>query len=152
LSQGYYTEGQIESALKYIFGVDSQLVADGTYYTAFAGEQIVACGGWSRRRTLFGGDQMKSDADDLLDPARDPARIRAFFVHPLWARRGIGKQIIQICEESALREGFRTMELVATLPGEPLYAALGYEVTTRFDVTMPDGILLPVVGMMKSLG
>ena len=94
LSVGYYTERQIESSLGYVFGVDSQLIADGTYYVAVAGEQIVGCGGWSKRQTLYGSDQMKGEADPLLDPARDAARIRAFFVHPEWTRRGIGRRII----------------------------------------------------------
>ena len=152
LSQGYYSAAQVESALIYIFGVDSQLVADGTYYVAVAGEEIVGCGGWSRRKTLFGGDQMKADEDNLLDPTHDPARIRAFFVHPQWARRGIGRRIIELCENAARAEGFACMELAATLPGEPLYAALGYEVTKRFDVQMADGETLPVAQMAKRLG
>ena len=111
LSQGYYTPSQVESALVYVFGVDSQLIADGTYYTAVAGDEIVGCGGWSKRSTLYGGDQMKSREDNLLDPSRDAARIRAFFVHPQWARRGIGKQLILKCEEATLADGFRSMEL-----------------------------------------
>jgi GNAT superfamily N-acetyltransferase len=151
LSAGYYTAGQVESALVHIFGVDSQLIADGTYYTALDGAEIVGCGGWSKRKMLFGGDQMKSDEDNLLDPARDPARIRAFFVHHQWSRRGIGRRIIHLCEEAAQRAGFRSMELVATLPGEPLYAAMGYAVTKRFEVAMPEGETLPVAQMVKSL-
>jgi GNAT superfamily N-acetyltransferase len=151
LSTSYYSDPQIESAITHIFGVDSQLVADGTYYAAVAGEQIVGCGGWSKRKTLYGGDQMKSAEDNLLDPTHEPARIRAFFVHPQWARQGIGKQIIQLCEEAARSDGFQSMELLATLPGEPLYAALGYEVTKRLDVAMPDGEVLPTAHMVKSL-
>lgn len=150
LSEGYYTERQVESAIAYIFGVDSQLIADGTYFVVVTDRQIVGCGGWSKRKTLFGGDQMKGDVDDLLDPAHDSARIRAFFVHPDWARRGIGRSIIDACEEAARREGFRSMELGATLPGEPLYAAMGYTVTTRFDIAMPDGESLPAAHMVKS--
>jgi GNAT superfamily N-acetyltransferase len=152
LSAGYYTTQQIESALVHIWGVDTQLIADGTYYAAISDNQIVGCGGWSRRETLFGGDQMKTDADDLLDPAHDPARIRAFYVHPRWARQGIGRRIIQLCEEAARKDGFHTMELVSTLPGEPLYAAMGYEVTQRFDVAMPDGVAIGAAQMVKSLG
>jgi GNAT superfamily N-acetyltransferase len=152
LSQGYYRAAQVESALLYIFGVDSQLIADGTYYVAVAGDEIVGCGGWSKRKTLFGGDQMKAHADDLLDPASEPARIRAFFVHPQWVRQGIGRRIIEMCEAAARAEGFGRMELAATLPGEPLYTALGYEVTARFDVPMPDGERLPVAQMAKRLG
>jgi GNAT superfamily N-acetyltransferase len=151
LSAGYYTEQQIESAIVHIFGLDSQLIADGTYYAAVMEGLIVGCGGWSKRKTLYGGDQMKSDADDLLDPAREAARIRAFFVHPSWARRGIGRGIIEVCEAAARAAGFREMELGATLPGEPLYAAMGYRVTERFDIVMPDGEALPVAHMVKSL-
>ena len=151
LSAGFYTDRQIESAIIYIFSVDSQLIADGTYFAAVAGDQIVGCGGWSKRKTLFGGDQMKNEEDELLDPAVDAARIRAFFVHPDWARRGIGRQIIEACEAAAKADGFSRMELGATLPGEPLYAAMGYEVTNRFDVAMPDGESLAVAHMVRLL-
>ena len=108
-----------------------------------ADDQIVGCGGWIKRKTLYGGDQMKSELDEPLDPTQDAARIRAFFVHPDWARRGIGRRIIEACEAAAREEGFRSMELGATLPGEPLYAAMGYTVTTRFNIVMPDGERLP---------
>ena len=162
LSQGYYTLEQIESAIKYIFGVDTQLIADGTYYVAEAEgdalraegvskRQIVGCGGWSKRKTLYGGDQMKAEQDPLLDPNVDAGRIRAFFIHPSWARRGIGRRIIQACEVAAKADGFTKMELGATLPGEPLYAAMGYEVTERFEIPLPDGITLPCAHMKKQL-
>ncbi len=151
LSTGYYTDRQIESAIVHIFGVDSQLIADGTYYAVVADDQIIGCGGWSKRKTLYGGDQMKGEGDDLLDPNYDAARIRAFFVHPNWARRGIGRSIIEACEAAAREEGFQSMELGATLPGEPLYAAMGYTVTTRFDIVMTDGESLPAAHMVKSL-
>lgn len=152
LSAGFYTPRQIDSAITHIFGVDSQLIADGTYFVVIAEDgQIVGCGGWSKRATLFGGDQMKGDADALLDPARDAGRIRAFFVYPEWTRRGIGRRIIEACEAAACAEGFRRMELGATLPGEPLYAAMGYVVTERFDIPMPDGEVLPAAHMVKSL-
>jgi GNAT superfamily N-acetyltransferase len=151
LSEGYYSDRQIESAIRHIFGVDSQLIADGTYYAAEVEGQIVGCGGWSKRRTLYGGDQMKGEIDDLLDPATDAARIRAFFVHPNWARRGIGRSIIERCEQDAREQGFTSMELGATMPGEPLYKAMGYMVTERFDIETPDGITLPCAHMTKSL-
>lgn len=151
LSAGWYTDRQIESAITHIFGVDSQLMADGTYFVVTAGDRIVGCGGWSMRKTLFGGDQMKDAADDLLDPTHDAARIRAFFVHPDWTRRGIGRRIIEACETAARAAGFRRMELGATLPGEPLYAAMGYAVTERFDIPMPGGEVLPAAHMVKSL-
>lgn len=151
LSRGYYTEQQAESAIRYIFGVDTQLVLDRTYYVAEAGNVIAGCGGWSKRKTMFGGDQMKTEADPLLDPRTDAGRIRAFFIHPEWARKGIGRRIIQACEEAACADGFKRMELVATMPGEPLYSAMGYEVTRRFDQTVADGTFIPLAHMTKTL-
>lgn len=149
LSKGYYTPQQIESAIKYIFGVDTQLISDGTYYVAEAAGQMVGCGGWSKRQTMFGGDQRKAAQDPMLDPTVDAGRIRAFFTHPTWARKGIGRRIIQACEEAAKAEGFTRLELVATLPGEPLYAAMGYTVTERMDIPMSDGTTLPAAHMQK---
>jgi N-acetylglutamate synthase-like GNAT family acetyltransferase len=149
LSKGYYTPQQIESALTYIFGVDTQLISDRTYYVAEAAGQIVGCGGWSKRKTMFGGDQMKAEHDPMLDPKTDAGRIRAFFTHPAWARQGIGRRIIQACEAAADAEGFTRLELVATLPGEPLYAAMGYEVTERMNIPMSDDITLPAAHMQK---
>jgi GNAT superfamily N-acetyltransferase len=157
LSRGYYTPEQVESAIRYIFGVDTQLISDETYFVAEAEgdavskHQIVGCGGWSKRKTLYGGDQMKEEQDPLLDPHVDAGRIRAFFIHPEWGRRGIGRRIIQACEDAAKADGFTRMELGATLPGEPLYAALGYEVTDRFDIPMADGTALPCAHMKKDL-
>ena len=151
LSKTYYTPAQVESAIRYIFGVDTQLIEDGTYYVAETEGRIVGCGGWSKRKTMFGGDQMKDAQDPLLDPAHDAGRIRAFFIHPQWARRGIGRGIIQACEDAAQAAGFCRMELVATMPGEPLYAALGYAVTRRFDQSMVDGTSLSLAHMQKQL-
>ncbi len=151
LSASYYTPEQIESALMHIFGVDTQLVADGTYYAALEGDQYAGCGGWSKRKTLFGGDQMKAAEDDLLDPTTDAARIRAFFVHPNWARQGIGRRIIQMCEAAAFQAGFRRMELAATLSGEPLYTARGYTVTERAETQTLDGVRIPLIYMAKTL-
>ena len=151
LSKGFYTPQQTESAIQYIFGVDTQLIADKTYYVAEAENQIVGCGGWSKRKTLYGGDQMKTEEDPLLDPKVDAGRIRAFFIHPDWARKGIGRRIIEACERAAKADGFAKMELGATLPGEPLYAALGYEVTDRFEIPMVDGATLPAAHMKKEL-
>lgn len=152
LSKGFYTPQQTESAIQYIFGVDTQLIADKTYYVAEADGQVVGCGGWSKRKTLYGGDQMKAEVDPLLDPGEDAGRIRAFFIHPNWARRGVGRRIIEACEEAAKADGFTKMELGATLPGEPLYAALGYVVTDRFEIPMGDGTTLPCAHMKKELG
>jgi N-acetylglutamate synthase-like GNAT family acetyltransferase len=149
LSKGYYTHQQIESAITYIFGVDTQLISDRTYYVAEAEGQIVGCGGWSKRKTMFGGDQMKAAQDPMLDPTADAGRIRAFFTHPAWARKGIGRRIIQACEDAARADRFTRLELVATLPGEPLYTAMGYEVTEHMDIPMPDGTTLPAAHMKK---
>ncbi|HEX5872337.1 MAG TPA: GNAT family N-acetyltransferase, partial [Longimicrobium sp.] len=120
LSTGYYTPVQIESSIRYVFGPDTQLIADGTYLVAESGGKVVGCGGWSARRTLYGGDQAKDADDPRLDPATEPARIRAFFVHPDHARRGIASAIYEACVNAARAAGFRALELMATLPGEPL--------------------------------
>jgi len=149
LSRDYYTESQIESAIKYIFGVDTQLVKDGTYYIAELDNVIVGCGGWGKRNTLYGGDQHKNVEDPLLDPKVDAARIRAFFVHPNYARQGIGRHIIKVCEAAAKNNGFTSFELGATLPGVPLYAAMGYEAIGRIDARLPDGEVLGIVKMRK---
>ena len=152
LSRAYYTPGQIEAAIIHVFGVDTQLIADGTYFVAEAEGRIVGCGGWSKRRTLYGGDQTKAGGEDpLLDANNDPARIRAFFIDPSWARRGIGSRIMEVCEKAAQKEGFRMLELVATLPGEPLYKAFGYEVSRRFDIVLPGEVALQLVLMKKLL-
>jgi len=151
LSKDYYTSQQIESAIKYIFGVDTQLLVDETYYVAEANNMLVACGGWSKRKTLYGGDQHKSTADPLLDPFTEAARIRAFFVHPDWARQGIGKMMNNLCEAEAIKHGFKAVELGATLPGVPLYTALGYEQLSKIQAEMPNGESLPVVKMYKTL-
>jgi GNAT superfamily N-acetyltransferase len=147
LSGPYYTPTQIDSALRHIFGPDTQLIADRTYFVIPVPEGLAAAGGWSRRRTLYGGDQMKSADDPLLDPATEPARIRAFFVHPDWARRGLGRQLYDRCAADAGAAGFRTLELMATLPGEPLYRALGFEEVER---TVAVGEL-PVVRMRRAI-
>lgn len=151
LSASVYSAVQIEAALTHIFGVDTQLIADGTYYVIEAEEAIVAAGGWSARQTLFGGDQMKSDADATIDPATMPARIRAFFVDPGWTRRGLARRLYDACEAAARARGFRRFELMATLPGVPLYRALGFVDIEAVDVPMPGGLVLPCVRMGRSL-
>ena len=149
LSGGYYTAGQIESAIKYVFGVDTQLIIDGTYYVAEIDNTLIGCGGWSKRNTLYGGDQHKEQEDPLLNPQHDAARIRAFFVHPGYTRQGIGKHIINVCETAAKADGFSHFELGATLPGVPLYTAMGYEPVKRVDATLPDGEVLGILKMEK---
>lgn len=151
LSNDYYAPEQIESALVYVFGIDTQLINDGTYFVAELENKIIGCGGWSKRQTLFGGDQAKRNEDNLLDPKIEPARIRAFFIHPDFARRGIGKQIISACENAAAEAGFQQLELAATLPGEPMYTAAGYQAIERFNHQLKDGIVLPLVRMGKAL-
>lgn len=153
LSVGYYSDQEIESALRYVFGVDSQLIADGTYFLIEGeGGDIAAAGGWSRRATLYGGDQHKTSSHDpLLDPATDAARIRAFFVHPRYARRGLARRVFEACHDAARRAGFRAFELGATLPGVPLYEALGFTAHERVDAVMPDGVVLPVVRMSRPI-
>lgn len=151
LSGEWYSPEQIESAIRYVFGPDTQLVADGTYFVAEEEGELVGCGGWSRRSTLYGGDQMKAAADPLLDPARDAARIRAFFVHPARARRGIGALILRACMDAAARAGFPKAELMATLPGVPLYRRFGFETIEAVETTLPDGVPLPFVRMGRPL-
>lgn len=152
LSIPYYDQGQIDSALAHVFGIDSQLIQDGTYFAAENEGLIVGCGGWSKRKTLFGGDQTKLDkVDELLKPGTDAARLRAFYVHPFWSRRGIGSRIIKACEDAAREAGFARVELVATLPGEPLYSARGYTIVEPYDIPLPGGQTLPAFLMFKCL-
>lgn len=152
LSVDYYSPAQIESALTNVFGVDTQLIADQTYFVAEAGSQIVGGGGWSKRNTLFGGDQAKStETDALLIPGEHPAKLRAFYVHPAWSRRGIGKLITKACETAARSAGFTSVELIATLPGQPLYEANGYEIVSPFEIGLPAGLSLPAFRMAKRL-
>ena len=151
LSRGFYTDQQTESAIRYVFGPDSRLIADGTYFAAEDEGALAGCGGWSRRRTLFGGDQMKGAEDPLLDPSTEAARIRAFFVHPSFARRGVGSAILGACMDAARAAGFRRMELASTLPGVPLYEAFGFEKREPIEVPMLDGVVLPVIRMERGL-
>jgi GNAT superfamily N-acetyltransferase len=154
LSAGYYTPEQADAITRYVFGVDTQLIADETYFVITATElngRIVACGGWSRRRTLFGADRTKSGPDPLLDPAVEPARVRAFFVDPSMARRGLGRRLMNKCLEEARAAGFRALELVSTLPGELLYLAAGFTIVERFELDLPGGIRTPVSRMRLTL-
>ncbi len=151
LRSAHYSPAQIEAALGPVFGVDRQLICDGTYFAVEDAGQIVGCGGWSKRKTLYGGDRDRAGEDAELNPQLDPARIRAFFVHPNWARRGIGRSILLHCEAAALKAGFHHAELVATLTGEPLYARFGYAVIERYEAPMTDSLSLPVVRMAKRL-
>ena len=151
LSVGFYTPQQIESSLQYVFGVDTQLIEDGTYFVVEADGLLAGCGGWSKRKTLYGGDKVKTEEDDLLDPKTQPSRIRAFFVHPNFARRGIGRLLLDACEQAAREAGFSALELAATMPGEPLYAACGFHIIERIEVELPDGVLVPIARMGKAI-
>lgn len=151
LSVGYYTPAQIDAAVRDVFGVDSTLIDDGTYFVVTDGDDIVACGGWSRRRTLYGGDQRPVGGPDLLDPATDAARIRAFFVAPSHARRGIGRMLVGACVVAAETAGFRRLELMATLPGVPLYHACGFNEMDRVTDILPDGTPIEFIRMERSI-
>jgi GNAT superfamily N-acetyltransferase len=146
-----YSPTQIEGALQTVYGVDSQLIADGTYFVVEAQSMIVGCGGWSKRKTLFGGDRWTEREDALLDPRNDAAKIRAFFVHPYWVRRGIGSMILEACERAAIGAGFTRLEMGATLTGVPLYRAKGYLSLQHIDVPLNSGESLPIVRMEKRL-
>jgi GNAT superfamily N-acetyltransferase len=151
LSRGDYSERQIEAAVASVFGVDTDLILDGTYFVAELAGALVGCGGWSRRRTLFGGDRYASRDAGELDPESEPAKIRAFFVHPDYARRGIARAILSACEAEALARGFRSVELMATLPGLRLYRACGYEGDGRVGYDIEDGVRIEFVPMRKAL-
>ena len=146
-----YSQAQMDAAMGAVFGVDRQLIRDGTYFVIERDGIILGCGGWSRRKAVFGGDQDRVGESELIDPNSEPARIRAFFVHPDWARRGVGSAILQACEEAIRAAGFDHVTMVATLAGEPLYARFGYVVEERYEVPMRDGLTLPVVRMYKNL-
>lgn len=152
LQIGDYSSEQIEAALGTVFGVDRALIQDRTYFAVEAPGEIVACGGWSQRRALCGSDAMHAHAEskEMLDPRRDAARIRAFFVHPQWARRGIGRALLAASEAAIAAAGFQRIELMATLTGEGLYAASGYAVVSRETVSLPGGLLLPVTRMQRA--
>ncbi|HEV2861277.1 MAG TPA: GNAT family N-acetyltransferase [Pyrinomonadaceae bacterium] len=150
LSRDDYSDEQIEAAVAAVFGVDTDLIRDGTYYVAEAGGELIGCGGWSRRRTLFGGDRYAVRDSGELDPRTEPAKIRAFFVRPDWARKGVGAAVLAACEMDAKAHGFRSLELMATLPGVKLYAARGYETGERVTLEV-GGVTIEFVPMRKDL-
>jgi GNAT superfamily N-acetyltransferase len=157
LQPGFYTQAQIDGALASVYGVDTQLIADGTYFIAEsidkhgAAEDVAGCGGWSKRKTLYGGDQFAGREDSLLDPARDAAKIRAFFVAPRWARKGVGTLILDACESAAIAAGFTRLEMGATLSGVAFYEARGYAKLESLEVPLEHGVQLPIVRMAKSV-
>ncbi len=159
-----YTPAQIEGALQTVFGIDSQLIADGTYIVAEAERHaivraeaggkpseliIVGCGGWSKRKTLYGSDHWTAREDGLLDPQHDAAKIRAFFIHPDWARRGVGSMILKACEGAASSAGFTRYEMGATLTGAKLFGVKGYAAVKRISIPLVNGETLPVIHMEK---
>lgn len=151
LSSAAYTQAQIDSALVHVLGIDTQLIADGTYYVIESERAIVAAGGWSARQNPYGSDRAKSGTDALLDPAVDAARIRAFYVHPLHARQGLARRIYETCEAAARARGFSRFELTATLPGVALYSALGFAPIASVDVPLGDGLVLPCLRMTRPI-
>jgi GNAT superfamily N-acetyltransferase len=146
----YLDQARVEASFE-IMGVDTQLIEDGTYFAIEEGGRIVGCGGWSRRATMFGGDHSANRDARLLDPASEPARVRAMYTHPDFARRGIGRLVLSLCEAVAAEEGFRSLELVATVAGEPLYAACGFSVIERFEVPTSKGVAVPCTRMSKAI-
>jgi GNAT superfamily N-acetyltransferase len=147
----WYDEQGAASAVEHVAVVDRMLLEDGTYFVLEAGGEIVACGGWSRRDRLYTGSGDGGDDARLLDPATEPARVRAMFVRDDWTRRGLGRRIIEACEEAARREGFSRMALSATLPGVPLYQACGFEPLEEVDTVLVDGVRLRCVTMEKPI-
>jgi GNAT superfamily N-acetyltransferase len=151
LSREHYNDAQIEAALASVFGVDTDLIEDGTYFVAEESGMLVGCGGWSRRKTLFGGDQYSSRDAGYLDPESDFAKIRAFFIHPNHARKGIAREILTRCEDEARAHGFHGLELMATLPGVEFYKSCGFSEQGSFDLDLTGGVKLELVPMRKEL-
>jgi len=149
LQKPFLNESQIDSS-RVIMGLDTQLIDDGTYFIVESDGQLAGCGGWSRRATMYGGDQTPGRSIALLDPTKDPARIRAMYTHPNHTRKGVGRLIISLCEAAAQAEGFTRMELVASLAGEPLYRACGYEPYENI-VDDRGGTEVPLLRMKKPL-
>jgi GNAT superfamily N-acetyltransferase len=146
-----YDQRQSESAVRFVAAVDEMLLDDGTYFVFEVDGEPVACGGWSRRDKLYTGSGDAAGDARLLDPATEPARVRAMFTRSDWTRRGLGRRILEACEGAARREGFRKLALGATLSGLPLYLAYGFEPVEKFEVTMPDGVVIPCVAMEKPI-
>ncbi|MDI6102304.1 GNAT family N-acetyltransferase [Actinoplanes sp. NEAU-A12] len=149
LQKGFLDAGQIASS-RAIMGIDTRLVDDGTYFVIEAEGRVAGCGGWSRRATLYGGDHSAGRDAALLDPAVDPAKVRAMYTHPDFARRGVGRRILSLCEAAARAEGFRTLELMATLSGRPLYEAAGFAPVEHL-TDASGGAPVPLVRMRKAI-
>ena len=151
LQRGFLDEAQI-TASRHVMGLDTQLVADRTYFRIDSDGDLAGCGGWSRRATLYGGDHSTALRDAaLLDPTRDAARVRAMYTHPAFARRGVGRLILSLCEHAAASAGFTRVELMATLSGEPLYRAAGYTAIEHTAAAPVNGVVVPLILMGKAL-
>jgi GNAT superfamily N-acetyltransferase len=148
----FYDARQTASAVVHIAQLDLSLIEDGTYFVHEADGEIVACGGWSRRARLYAGAGEAHGDARLLDPASEPARVRAMFVRSDWTRRGLGRAILESCERAARAEGFQSLALMATLPGEPLYRAFGFAAVERRMVAMSDGVETAAVEMRRPIG
>jgi len=149
---GFYDARQTESSIRFIGSVDRMLIEDGTYFVIEAGSEPVACGGWSRRDKLYTGSGDAAGDARLLDPATEPARVRAMFTRGDWTRRGLGRRILEACEDAARTEGFTTLALMATMPGLQLYRAYGFEGQEEVQIPMPDGVSIEGVSMSKPIG
>ena len=149
LQKPFLDPSQIESS-RTIMGLDTQLLEDGTYFIVETKGQVVGCGGWSRRATLYGGDQTPGRNAALLDPKRDPAKVRAMYTHPSYARQGVGRLVLSLCERAARNEGFIKVELMATMSGEPFYPACGYEAVEKI-LDERGGAPVPLIRMQKEL-
>jgi GNAT superfamily N-acetyltransferase len=149
LQRGFLDDDQIESS-KAIMGIDRQLIDDGTYFVVEIDGRVAGCGGWSRRATLYGGDHSAGRDAALLDPTRDPARVRAMYTHPDFARRGVGRLVLETCEAAAAAEGFSTLELVATRSGRPLYESFGFQRVEELD-DATGGAPVPLMRMRKPI-
>jgi GNAT superfamily N-acetyltransferase len=147
-----YPPAVVEAALGTAWGCDTELIRDGTYFVAEVERRFAACGGWGKRKTLFGGDRRQGRQSELLDPATDAARIRAFFVHPDFDRKGLARALLARCEAAAAAAGFRATELMATLTGVPFYRAHGYVGGERVEFPLPGGVRIAFVPMRKTLG
>lgn len=150
LQRGFLSEAEIAASRAHM-GLDSQLIRDGSYFLIIADGQLAGCGGWSARATLFGGDSSGGRDPAMLDPLRDPARIRAMYTDPAFVRRGVGRMIIGLCEAAARAAGFRRAEMAATLAGAPLYEACGYAVIEPFEAQAPGGVPVPLVRMGRDI-
>ena len=147
----YYDERQSASAVRHVAVVDAQLLADGTYFVLEHEDELVACGGWSRRARLYTGSGESGTDTRILEPATEPAKVRAMFVRADWTRRGLGRRILDACETAARSEGYRRLALLATMPGLPLYQACGFAPIETIDVALVDGVTLACVAMEKSI-